>query len=350
MKTHAAVLLIPSFLLLSACNGGGGDDSPATASLSVRITDAPANAADIDRVCLAIGGITVHYAGGEDVVLDYDPLPSQVRSETHCIPQGTTWDRDMTPDVPAVKMNALGGSLTVALVDSLQVPQGRITWIRLHLVPGGSYLAENGGAEYPMVDDSMAPNSLRCPSCEVTDNNQGRGFKLNRTFEVTSDGLAVTIDLDLGVSLHKDGNGYVLRPTARIEIDGTVGTIAGDVSIDTITTAGGASFSGVDPDTGCAVYVFPGDVIDLDDYHPDSVVVTTARVRWTDEGLTTARYAYAAGALPAGTYKVALTCDLDDPESNYDATVSTEDAVNFTGPLETDLPVVVPGQTTIRNF
>jgi hypothetical protein len=336
MKTQFAVLLIPSFLLLSACHGGGGDDSPATAPLSVRITDAPANAADIDRVCLAIGGITVHYAGGEDVVLDYDPLPSQVRSETHCIPEGTTWDRDMTPDVPAVKMNALGGSLTVALVDSLQVPQGRITWIRLHLVPGGSYLAENGGAEYAMADDSMAPNSLRCPSCEVTDNNQGRGFKLNRTFEVTSDGLAVTIDLDLGVSLHEDVNGYVLRPTARIERDDMVGTITGAVDDVLIGDNGGVLFNGgTNPDTGCAVYVFREDNmgnVTLDDFHADSLVITTARVRMVD-----ARYAYAAGALPEGTYTVAFTCDQDDP-------LTDETDVNF--PASRSGVRVTAGQTT----
>lgn len=326
MRTIVAASLLPSVLLLSACGGGGGDEPRATAPLSVRITDAPANAAAIDRVCLAFSRITVHYASGEDVVLDYNPARGEISDATHC---------PVSPDptmVPAVRLNALGGGLTVALVESLQVPVGRITWIRLHLVPGGSYLMENDGAEYRLSDES-----LRCPSCEMTDNNAGRGFKLNRTFEVPSEGLAVTIDVDLGVSLRKNPNGYILRPTARIELDDSVGTIAGNVD-EMMIVEPGVRFSGGDPDTGCSVYVFRDDAT-IDDYHMSSEIVTTARVRMVDPD-SAPRYAYAAGALPEGLYLLALTCDPDD-DANEELTF-VEHPDNPVG--------VTAGQTTTANF
>ena len=110
--------------------------------------------------------------------------------------------------VPPVRLDAQGGPLTVALAESLQIPVGRVTWIRLHFA-GTSFVRDNVGAEH----------TLRCPSCDVTENNGGRGFKVNRTFEVTSDGLGVMVDIDLLKSLHEDSNGYALRPTARIEAE-----------------------------------------------------------------------------------------------------------------------------------
>jgi Domain of unknown function (DUF4382) len=328
MKTSTLIVSISIVCLLAGC-GGGGDSPAATAPLSVRLTDAQADPAVIDRVCLEFSRITVHYAGGEDVVIDYDPLPSQISDATHC-PEVSS-----VSGVRAVRLSALGGPLTVALVDSVAVPVGRIAWIRLHLVPGGSYLLENGGGMYVMSNES-----LRCPSCEMTDNNAGRGFKLNRTFEVPDGGLAVTIDVDLGVSLSKDANGYVLRPTARIERDDTLGTIAGEVSESALMTAGGTPAMGPDPDTGCAVYVFEDATDPLEDFSPGSPVVTTARVRLVDFGLPSEHHAYAAGALPQGRYTVALTCDED--------TEAAGESVTF---YFTDSNVaVVAAQTTPKDF
>ena len=201
--------------MLSACSGGGGGSSPQTAPLTLRVTDAPIDQA-VD-VCIQFTRITVHYAGQDDVTLDYNPLPSQVDSKTHCM-TGTFWN-GQSP-VPPVRLSALGGPLTVALAESLQVPVGRVTWIRLHFATG-SYVEEMNGGVKP----------LTCPSCEPTDNNSSRGFKLNRTFEVEKGGLALTVDIDLLKSLHVDSTSYVLRPTARIENTAALGTIAGIVDI-----------------------------------------------------------------------------------------------------------------------
>ena len=297
--TRRATALTLCAALVVACSGGS--DGPQTAPLTLRVTDTPVDPSTIDRVCVQFSGVTVHYAGGNETLLPYAPLPAQVSAATHCV--SGPWNGQGQP--PAVRLDALGGALTVALAESLQVPVGRITWIRLHFIPRGSFIVEATGGQY----------DLSCPSCEVTDNNQGRGFKLNRTLEVTGSGVAVTVDIDLSASLHMDNSGYVLRPTARMELDNTIGTIAGTVSSTAITALGGDLYTGATIETGCAAYVYAGSNVTPDDHYDGSPVVTAARVRFD---LTSNLYRFAAGALlddeaGAEPYSVALTCALDDP-------------------------------------
>jgi len=300
------------------------------APLTLSVTDAPIDDTAIDSVCVAFTRITVHYAGQPDVVLDYRPLPAQVSAVTHCLTG--VWNGSVP--VPPVRLNALGGPLTVALAESLQVPVGRITWIRLHFTDGSYVLDPLGGQ-----------HDLRCPSCEPTENNAGRGFKLNRTFEVESGGIALTVDIDLLKSLHMDSSGYVLRPTARIENSGESGTIAGRVDGDVVTAEGGTLFNGTTIETGCAVYAFAGNDATPDDYYDGSPVVAAARVRYSQ---TLGDYRYAIGALPGGTaalpkqYTVALTCDADDPLVNDDV-----NTVAFGAAQNAD---VVTRQTTTVDF
>jgi hypothetical protein len=318
--------------VLTACGGSGSSSPPATGALSVQVVDAPLDTSLIDRVCIRFTAITVHYAGQPDVRIDYDPLPSQVTPATHCT-QG--WD-GVAP-VPPVRLDALSGALSVALVDSQQVPVGRIPWIRLHF-DTGSYVTDSMGGEFP----------LACPSCELTDNTAGRGFKLNRTFEMTSSGLALTVDIDLLKSLHGDAGGYVLRPTARIEVNSSLGTIAGGVATDLLTLLGGELYAGGDTDTNCAVYVFPDDSTDPDDFHySGSNVVSTAHVRYTTDNAMF-DYAYAAGALPVAdngdplNYRVALTCNDDDPLDD-----DMVDLVEFT---DLQQVTVTAGQSATADF
>jgi hypothetical protein len=324
-KLESAALALSLSTILSACGGGGGDSAPQTAPLTLHVTDSPIDPTQIDAVCIRFTGVTVHYAGQNEVVLAYNPLPSQVRPETHCM-TGSVWNGQAP--VPPVRLSALGGPLTVALAESLQVPVGRVTWIRLHFATGSYVLEATGGQE-----------NLTCPSCEPTDNNAGRGFKLNRTFEVETGGLALTVDIDLLKSLHEDSSGYVLRPTARIENTAALGTIAGTVHESLI----GSAYRGTTVETGCAVYVFEGNDA-VDDHHSTSTVLSSARVRYSE---TLGHYGYAAGALPGGTvaqplqYTVALTCDADDPI--VDATTE----VTFTPAQNAG---VIVGQTTPVNF
>jgi len=328
---------------ITACSGSS--NAPTTGPITVQIADDPVDPAVIHEICIPFTGITVHYAGDDDVYLPYDPLPTQVSPVTHCT---AGWNGE--DPVPPVRLDALNGGVTTALVDSQQIGIGRITWIRLHFA-NSAYLFETAGGQYPIY----------CPSCEITDNNAGRGFKLNRTFEVTANGLALLIDIDLRASMRKNIDGYFLRPTARVELNDEIGTISGDVHADLIASLGGTSHSGSDEtDTGCAVYVFPGDDSDLDDYHyndePGTVptnVITAATVRYNG-GELPYNYSYAAGGLPGGangaaaTYRVALTCDNDDPEIN-DNPADTEDGddVSFT---MAETVEVFAGQTRTFDF
>ena len=324
-----ALLIATSTLSLIACGGGGGS-SQQTAPLTVHVTDSPIDPTLIDRVCVAFSGVTVHYADQAEAALPYLPLPSQVSPATHCV--AGAWNG--TAPVPPVRLDALGGPLTVALAESLQIPVGRVTWIRLHFA-GNSYVRDNVGGEHP----------LRCPSCDVTENNGGRGFKLNRTFEVTSAGLGVMVDIDLLKSLHEDSSGFVLRPTARVELNSSIGTIAGTVAEGSMIGGVGVPYVGTTIETGCAVYVYAGEHVAPSDHYDGSPVVTTARVRYD---ISMGVYRYVAGALLGGTvtlplqYTVALTCDADDPLSNDDiATVA------FVGERNV---AVVAGQTVTSNF
>jgi len=330
MKNRAiAALGLIAATAISGCSGGGGG-SEATAPLTLSVTDAPINSTAIDSVCVDFTRITVHYAGEQEVVLNYRPLPAQVRPETHC----ATGVWDGTGPVPPVRLSALGGALTVALAESLQVPVGRITWIRLHFTDK-SYVLDNLGGQHP----------LRCPSCEPTDNNAGRGFKLNRTFEVGSGGLALAVDVDLKRSLVTDTSGYMLRPTARIENSAEVGTIAGEVHADVVTGQGGVPYTGTTTETGCAVYVYANHDTTPDDFYDGSPVIAAARVLYSE---SLGQYRYAVGALPGGTtavptpYSVALTCDVDDPTVD-----DTSAVVTFMAGKNAD---VVIGQTTTVDF
>jgi hypothetical protein len=326
---NMASLIVISALSLTAC-GGGGDSPQQTAPLTLRVTDSPIDPTLIDRVCVAFNGITVHYADQAETVLPYLPLPSQVSSTTHCV----TGAWGGTAPVPPVRLDALGGPLTVALAESMQIPVGRVTWIRLHFA-GTSYVGDKIGGQHP----------LRCPSCDVTESNGGRGFKLNRTFEVTTDGLGVMVDIDLLKSLHEDSSGYVLRPTARIELDGSIGTIAGTVEEGAMIGALGVPYDSTTVETGCAVYVYAGEDFLPTDHYEGSPIVASARVRY-DTALGV--YRYAVGALLGGTvilplhYTAALTCDADDPLADDDTAT-----VAFVG---TRNVAVVAGQTVTSNF
>jgi hypothetical protein len=321
-------------LLLTACGGGsgGGGADAGTGLLTVSVTDKPINESDIAAVCIAFSRITVHHTNSGDIVMPYNPSPPQVTPETHCM-DVPVWD-GISP-VPPVRLDALGGPVTVALAESIQIPEGRVTWVRLHLIPGESYVEDNVGAQH----------SLICQSCEPTDNNQERGFKLNRTFEVPADvHIAMMVDIDLRKSLTQQGGSdtYILRPTARMDSNENLGTVAGEVNETVITSLGGTTYTGSDIDTGCAAYVYAGHNATPDDYYLGSPVISTAGVKYD---IAMGVYRYAMGALVGGTasmpepYTIALTCDADDPQA--------DDSITFTEGKNAD---VTAGETWTTNF
>jgi len=332
----AALVVVVSVVstLLSACSGGGGGGaSPQTAPLTLSVTDTPVDPTLIAAVCVSFNRITLHYDNGQQVALDYAPSPSLVTPQTHCLSTGV-WDG--SPPVPPVRLDALGGALSVALADNLQVPAGRITWIRLQFT-GDSYVIDTTGGQH----------DLRCPSCEPTDNNTGRGFKLIQPIELTGAGLNLVVDVDLRKSLHIDSSGYALRPTAKMRVEeaAALGTIAGQVDALLVRSQGGSLYTGTTVETGCSVYAYAVHGTVPDDIYDGSPVVATAPVRYD---VSLGQYRYAIGALPGGTaalptpYTVALTCGLDDPTIN-----DSDVFVPFYGAQNAD---VLAGQTTIVDF
>ena len=201
------------------------------------------------------------------------------------------------------------------LVDREQVAAGKYSWLRLHVsaVPGIS-------DSYVTLFDGNTPE-LNIPSGSQT------GLKINTPFTLVADeDNSMTIDFDLRKSLVLTGSGqYELRPTLRLVNDALVGSITGTVDVSLISSTLLCSDS--DPDTGNAVYVYPGfDVVPEDLNSSNINDVVTANVVWNAE---LNEYVFEVAHLEAGDYTIALTCqaDLDDSEANDSITfISSENA------------------------
>jgi len=284
-------------LTLAGC---GGDDAPGSFSLAV--TDAPV--ANADEVVITYTGGLVHGDSGEEIAFTIDP-PRQLN------------------------MLELSDGQSVVILDKLKLPAGHYQWIRLDtdLDPGAAWIA---------IDGQHHP--LACNSCEKN------GLKLHRSFNVDPGGqVAFTVDWELNKAISKPASkdAYTLRPTARIVDTVTVGAIAGNIEGTTVSGLGGVAGT---ENTGCAVYVYEGDVPPDDIFvsevgepsghvNPESV----ARVRYRED-----TFRYRAAFLEPGEYTVSLSCDAgtDDP-------LLDQNDILFTG---TSLVSVEPGKTTKKDF
>lgn len=303
------IIAVGMTVLLAACGGGGG---AGTGSLSVGLTDLPANGDEV--VCIHFTTITLHHSDGDLIQIPYDP--------------GTYYDvndgceNNIDPALGdaannAVAVSALQGELSVQLMDTVAVKAGRYNWFRLDVDETLSY-----------VVDSEGQKDLSCPSCD----GEQSGLKLNRGITVPAGGEAdFMIDLDLTKSLKRDPSGnYTLRPTLRLVDLTETGKITGTVEVSLIPGMI------TDTDTGCKVYVYEGHGVVLDDYHDNDNVLTSAKVLYNpDSGF----YEYVAAFLPTDStaeptlYTVALTCDIDDPDidqNNDPFNLTNVDDVIFT--------------------
>jgi hypothetical protein len=185
---------------------------------------------------------------------------------------------------------------------------------------------------------------MRIPSGDQT------GLKLIRGFTIgagtTTD---FTIDFDLRKSLVAppgqttivdtcDNQAYLLKPVLRIVDNLQVGTIAGDVDPNLI--AAQCDGSDQDPYPG-NVYLFgpipTGEDVTPDDYDGVDDALTSAMV-------SPDTFRYTIGFVPAGNYRVAYTCDLDDTVVDADVVPTppaTGETVEFTPPAGTPVTVTV---------
>lgn len=289
---------------LAACSGGGGSDVVATGRLDLAVADAPVD--DAANVVVQFSAAAFKPAGGAaEIVEALTPAPRQLDLLQY--QQGRA----------------------ALLLDGVELPAGDYEWVRLIIdsEPGvrDSYLVRTSGEECELHVPSGAES----------------GLKLNRGFTLPANGeVALTVDFDLRQSIHappgQNGSaescaqGYLMRPTLRIEDDANVGAIAGAVDGALVT-----------PDCLPKVYVFSGADVVPDDLEesgatPDVDPLTVVSVP-VENGATS--FNYRAAFIAPGEYTVSFTCGDDD--------AAADDMLSFVTPVNV---VVQPNLMSTVDF
>jgi hypothetical protein len=279
-------------LWLAACGGGGGGDSPATGSVSVAITDTPADEG-IAVANVQFAGLEIQAAGGELHSFAFEPPRN-------------------------IDLAALQNGLSEDLLRDVPLPPGRYTWIRLRVNAeenvADSFVRFESGEEYP----------LYILSAEIS------GLKLVHTFDLPINGEAdFIIDWDLAMAIHcpppmVEGDTQVcfLHPALRLLDRAASGSIWGTVAEDLVfideTDAARCAPAG-----GNRVYLFEKNgtaetALDDIDMLPDdgrAEVLATAEV-WLD--LVDLKYRFKFGFVAPGDYTVTFSCSAtaDSPDTD----------------------------------
>lgn len=330
-KTCEYASIFAICLSLAACGGGGGSSSDDQGKLSLSITDAPIY--DAQKVEVDFSGVEVKTADGPATTYVFCKAPGDPVEDPPIVKEGNcstdpTIDPATDPVLVTIDLLEQTGGASYKLLDGIDLPAGRVNWVRLVLAdPAGRLFLSTG----------MHELTLTVPSGNQT------GLKLNRGFDVPEGGeISVYIDFDVRKSIVMAGANYRLKPTLRLVY--VYGAIAGDVNAALVTA----------DCLGPSIYVFDGigttpDDIDRDDGDP----VTSAKVA-QDTG--TGIYSYRADFLAPGDYTVAFVCadgvltagglPLSEPADDPDS----DDAVNFTLAAPTSSATVVDGETQVIDF
>ncbi len=277
-----AALLGPGLAACGSSSSGSGSGSDDLASVSLRLTDAPA-------------------ALAEKVVVTF--------TEVHLQRDDGTWSRFELESPKPIDLVKLQGTNTEELLPEVEVPAGPYTEIRLITSPD------------PM--DNQIEATIGALSPLFIPSGSSSGLKIKGDFDLignTDNTMIADFDLLQSVKLLPNGT-YLLKPVVRLVKLGEVGSISDTVSLADLTDQAGNSCSDANPATDNAVYVFAGHDADVDDIDLDpgkgpneATPVTTARIEYN---ATTMEGEYTAAYLPAGDYTIAITCnasaeDLDD--------------------------------------
>ncbi len=296
-------VIISTLLALAACSSSDDD----TGTLSLNITDAPVDGAT--EVVVQFSGVTLKPVGGEDIEFLFDdPATPEIETKT-------------------IDLLELQGTLSQPLLESVEIPAGDYSQIRLHV-----------NAEFDGEMDSYitlidgGQEELRVPSGSQS------GLKLNTPFSVdasTSEAV-YTIDFDLRKSvINPVGQpGHFLKPSLRLIQNLDIGSITGTVEAALVTAA---ECSG-----GNAVYAFAGADATIDDIGSAAEPLTSALVNLDPvDG-----YVYELGFMHAGEYSLAFTCQADqdfDTGDSDDPDEDADDEIIFSAPVNV---TVVAGQET----
>lgn len=189
MKKFMFLALMIASMFFVGCDDDDDDGGSGTGTLSVRLTDAPA---DYDEVWIDVTGIEIHLSGDES--------------------DGNGWQS--LPLATSGKLNLLdlnNGKDTLLVEVSLDV--GTISQMRMAL----------GDSNKVMVDGVY--HDLETPSAQQS----GLKFNIHATLE---EGVIykMWIDFDAGQSIVEKGNGtYSLKPTIRVFTEADSGAIEGEV-------------------------------------------------------------------------------------------------------------------------
>lgn len=311
VRVVRATIAASAAVLVCAC---GGEDaamdltSSTSSTLRVDITDAPVTG--VTKVWVQFTGIEVKPRNGQAQQFTFSP------------PKGY----DL--------MTLQQGNAATLLGDST-VDAGEYEWIRLmpDPTPGALYIEGTGGRR-----------NIRIPSGFET------GLKLQRGFVMPAGGRAdFTIDFDVAKSLLAppgQAPDVMMKPVLRLVDNIQAGTLEG--SFNPQTLAAQAACAGTAP----RVYVYtpvtttPDDLYNPESGAPDTLPGVDPLVTMTAKPNTSGIFAYRIAFLPANTYTVAFTCNVDDPAVDESALVPNP--ITFT--LHPQAAVITAGQTTTANF
>jgi hypothetical protein len=193
-KTKALLMSVACMGLVGGCGGNG--------TLSLQLTDAPPDTANLAAVTVTLSSVDVHLAGGDD------EGEGEGKKDA---PDGGTADEQgggwvTLPGARSFDLLRLQNGV-VASLGELQLPPGKITQIRLRI-------------------DQAGTNEVRLLSGQVCALDMGAvdkgGVKINHPFKAltiregkTTD---VVIDFDLQESVSKDADCvYRLHPVIKIK-------------------------------------------------------------------------------------------------------------------------------------
>lgn len=313
--TKVAALTI-AVLLLAAC--GGSDDTTSepiasepeaeSAVFSFGVSDAPVTEAAAVVIC---------FSGIELVGNDLAPQQFTL-GEDQSVAEANDVCRDnagaVIPNTRGVDLLQLQGANAEALISAVAVPAGTYGQLRLDIA-AGSYLERLDGSQHPI---QVPSNQLRL---------NGPTLSAGGTF-------SYTLEFDLRKALVDPVGmpGYIVQPTGLRLVDNSqIGHLQGLVSeaflLDNQCNVNPAD----EREAVAAVYLYEEADRPLDELSDNGGSSTyqpyaSTAVFFNNDAT---EYQYAIGFVDAGTYTVAISCDINDDPENPDE-VNFIEAQNIT--------------------
>jgi hypothetical protein len=295
---------------MTACSGGGGDDSSGRSTLSVSLMDAPVDG--VTAVYVRITSMWIKSAGGPAVEL---PMPA---------------------DYIDVNLLSLTDANAAILVNDAAIQPGRYEWLAMDIA------AERGVRDSYVITDTGGEEEIDPPELQVP---SGR-LRLVSGFDVEpNEAVRMLFDWDMrqGLVYPPGQRQYFLKPAFRM-IDVTeYGVLQGTISKDVVGTSLDAANTCATDDTdlekGNVVYVFAETDAPDDNDGADDAVATIVASR----ALTAGDFTYRT-LIDPGKYTVVFTCEGANDEPGV------ADDITFLSPVNTTNPVENIGNTTTVNF